>query len=237
MLLRECGVDPAATWVLAEGADAGKHDRSIPMKKMMDDAMIVYGQNGEPLRPEQGYPLRLLLPGWEGNANVKWLRRIELADRPFMTREETSKYTDPMADGTARIFSFLMDARSLITYPSYPAKLTRGWLEINGIAWTGSGRITRVDVSTDGGGTWTPAKLQEPVLPKAHTRFRYLWNWTGGDAVIMSRAVDETGYVQPTRETLIASRGISSVGYHTNPITGWQIRSDGAVTYHAEPWT
>ena len=115
-----------------------------------------------------------------------------------MTREETSKYTDPMADGTARIFSFLMDARSLITYPAYPVTLSRGWVEINGIAWTGSGKIRRVDVSTDGGVTWTPAKLQEPVLSKAHTRFRHLWNWTGGEAVIMSRAVDETGYVQPT---------------------------------------
>jgi sulfane dehydrogenase subunit SoxC len=154
-----------------------------------------------------------------------------------MTREETSKYTDPMADGTARIFSFLMDARSLITYPAYPVTLTRGWIEINGIAWTGSGKIKRVDVSTDGGATWTAAVLQEPVLSKAHTRFRHLWNWTGGDAVIMSRAVDETGYVQPTKDTLIASRGISPVGYHTNPITGWQVRSDGTVVFRPEPWT
>jgi len=168
---------------------------------------------------------------------VKWLRRIELSDHPFMTREETSKYTDPLTDGTARIFSFLMDARSLITYPAYPVTLTRGWVEINGIAWTGSGKIRRVDVSTDGGVTWTPAKLQEPVLSKAHTRFRYLWNWTGGEAVIMSRAVDETGYVQPTKEKLIASRGVSSVGYHTNPITGWRVRGDGTVIYHADPWT
>ena len=168
---------------------------------------------------------------------MKWLRRIELSDRPFMTREETSKYTDPMADGTARMFSFLMDARSLITYPAYPVTLTRGWVEINGIAWTGSGKITRVDVSTDGGATWTAAKLQQPVLSRAHTRFRHLWNWTGGEAVIMSRAVDETGYVQPTKDVLIAQRGISSVGYHTNPITGWTIRSDGAVVYHAEPWS
>ena len=138
-----------------------------------DDALIAYGQNGEAIRPEQGYPARLFLPGWEGNASVKWLRRIELSDQPFMTREETSKYTDPMADGTARVFSFLMDARSLITSPAYPVTLDRGWVEINGIAWTGCGKIRRVDVSTDGGATWTPAKLQEPVLPKAHTRFRY----------------------------------------------------------------
>jgi len=237
MLFREVGVNPKATWFLAEGQDAAVLTRSIPVAKAHDDALIAYGQNGEAIRPEQGYPARLLLPGWEGNANVKWLRRIELSDRPFMTREETSKYTDPMADGTARIFSFLMDARSLITYPAYPVTLGRGWVEINGIAWTGSGKIQRVDVSTDGGATWTPARLQEPVLSKAHTRFRHLWNWTGGEAVIMSRAVDETGYVQPTRETLIASRGVSSVGYHTNPITGWLVRPDGTVVYRAESWT
>jgi len=236
-LFREVGVRPQATWFLAEGGDAAVLTRSIPVAKALDDALIAYGQNGEAIRPEQGYPARLFLPGWEGNSNVKWLRRIELSDRPFMTREETSKYTEPMADGSARMFSFLMDARSLITYPAYPVTLTRGWIEINGIAWTGSGRIARVDVSTDGGATWTAAKLQEPVLPKAHTRFRYLWNWTGGDAVIMSRAVDETGYMQPTREALIKSRGVSSVGYHINPITGWRVRPDGTVVYHAEPWS
>jgi sulfane dehydrogenase subunit SoxC len=236
-LFREVGMRPQAKWFLAEGGDAALLTRSIPVAKALDDALIAYGQNGEAIRPEQGYPARLFLPGWEGNANVKWLRRIELSDRPFMTREETSKYTEPMADGSARIFSFLMDARSLITYPAYPVTLTRGWIEINGIAWTGSGRIARVDISTDGGATWDAAKLQEPVLPKAHTRFRHLWNWTGGDAVIMSRAVDETGYVQPTRETLIKARGLSSIGYHINPITGWRIRQDGSVAYHAEPWS
>jgi sulfane dehydrogenase subunit SoxC len=236
-LFREVGASPKATWFLAEGQDAAVLTRSVPVSKAYDDALIAYGQNGEAIRPEQGYPARLFLPGWEGNASVKWLRRIELSDRPFMTREETSKYTDPMADGTARLFSFLMDARSLITYPAYPVTLTRGWVEINGIAWTGSGKIRRVDVSTDAGATWTPATLQEPVLSKAHTRFRHLWNWTGGDAVIMSRAVDETGYMQPTKDVLIASRGISSVGYHTNPITCWQIRSDGTVIFRPEPWT
>ena len=235
-LFREVGASPKATWFLAEGQDAAVLTRSVPVSKAYDDALIAYGQNGEAIRPEQGYPARLFLPGWEGNASVKWLRRIELSDRPFMTREETSKYTDPMADGTARLFSFLMDARSLITYPAYPVTLTRGWVEINGIAWTGSGKIQRVDVSTDGGATWTAAKLQEPVLSKAHTRFRHLWNWPGGDAVIMSRAVDETGYMQPTKDALIASRGISSVGYHTNPITGWQVRADGTVVFRPEPW-
>src|SRR5260370_1428401 len=194
-LFREVGVSPKATWFLAEGQDAAVLTRSIPIAKANDDALIAYGQNGEPIRPEQGYPARLFLPGWEGNSNVKWLRRIELSDHPFMTREETSKHTEPMADGTARMFSFLMDARSLITYPAYPVTLTRGWVEINGIAWTVSGKIRHVDVSTDGGATWAPAKLQEPVLSKAHTRFRHLWHWTGVAAAIMSRAVDETGYV------------------------------------------
>jgi sulfane dehydrogenase subunit SoxC len=235
-LFREVGASPKATWFLAEGQDAAVLTRSVPVAKAYEDALIAYGQNGEAIRPEQGYPARLFLPGWEGNASVKWLRRIELSDRPFMTREETSKYTDPMADGTARMFSFLMDARSLITYPAYPVTLTKGWVEINGIAWTGSGKITRVDVSTDGGTTWAAAKLQDPVLPKAHTRFRFLWDWKGNEAVIKSRAVDETGYVQPTKDAVIALRGISAVGYHTNPITGWRIRPDGTVVYAEEPW-
>src|SRR5262245_61056334 len=236
-LFREVGASAKAKWFLAEGQDAAVLTRSIPVSKAYDDALIAYGQNGEAIRPEQGYPARLFLPGWEGNASVKWLRRIELSDRPFMTREETSKYTDPMADGTARIFSFLMDARSLITYPAFPLTLTPGWVELNGLAGTGSGKIVRVDISTDDGKTWAAAKLQSPVLPKAHTRFRYLWNWKGGEVVIKSRAVDETGYVQPTKEAVIALRGISSVGYHTNPITGWRIREDGKVVYAAEPWS
>jgi len=236
-LFREVGVRPQAKWFLAEGQDAALLTRSVPVSKANDDALIAYGQNGEAIRPEQGYPARLFLPGWEGNASVKWIRRIELSDHPFMTREETSKYTDPMADGTARMFSFLMDARSLITSPAYPQTISRGWIEINGIAWTGSGKIQRVDVSTDGGATWAPARLQEPVLSKAHTRFRHLWNWTGGEAAIMSRAVDETGYVQPTRPDLIASRGVSTVGYHFNPITAWLVRTDGTVVFRQESWT
>jgi sulfane dehydrogenase subunit SoxC len=235
-LFREVGVHPGATWFLAEGQDAARMTRSVPVEKARDDAMIAYAQNGEAIRPEQGYPARLLLPGWEGNTSVKWIRRIELSDRPFMTREETSKYTDPLANATARMFSFVMDARSIVTYPAYPVTLGRGWIEIAGIAWSGYGRIRRVDVSTNGGKNWTPARLQEPVLPKAHTRFRYLWNWTGDDAVIVSRAVDETGYVQPTRAELLATRGAGSVPYHLNPIAGWVVRADGTVVYRQEAW-
>jgi sulfane dehydrogenase subunit SoxC len=235
-LFREVGVHPRATWFLAEGGDAAVMTRSVPVAKALDDALIAYGQNGEALRPEQGFPARLFLPGWEGNASVKWIRRIEVSDRPFMTREETSKYTEPFANETARMFSLLMDARSLITYPAYPVTVTRGWIEINGIAWSGNGRISRVDVSTDGGRSWTAARLQDPVLPKAHTRFRHLWNWTGGEATFMSRAVDETGYVQPTRAELLKLRGPGTTGYHLNPITGWVVRADGTVVYKEEPW-
>jgi len=235
-VFREVGVRAQASWFLAEGTDAAKLTRSVPVDKAMDDAMIAYAQNGEPIRPEQGYPARLFLPGWEGNMSVKWLRRIELGDRPFMTREETSKYTDPLANDTARMFSFVMDARSIITYPTYPSTVGRGWIEISGIAWSGYGKIQRVDVSTDGGATWTAARLQEPVLSKAHTRFRHLWNWDGRQTTIMSRAVDETGYAQPARAALLAERGPGAANYHLNPITGWVIRADGTVVYNQEAW-
>ena len=233
-LFREVGVKPGATWFLAEGEDAAVMTRSIPLEKAWDDALIAYGQNGDALRPEQGYPARLLLPGWEGNTNVKWIRRIELADQPFMTREETSKYTDPLGDGTARQFSFVMDAKSIITFPAYPVTLPdTGWWEISGIAWSGRGRITRVDVSLDGGRKWAPAELQPPVLPKCHTRFRYLWNWDGAEVILMSRAVDETGYAQPTLDELRQARGIGTY-YHFNHIRAWKIRRDGSVVFGLE---
>jgi sulfane dehydrogenase subunit SoxC len=235
-VFREVGVLLTAKWFLAEGGDAALLARSIPVDKAFDDAMLAWAQNGEALRPEQGYPVRLLLPGWEGNSNVKWLRRIELADRPFMTREETAKYTEPLKDGTVRQFSFVIDARSIITYPTFPARVRPGWIEITGIAWSGRGRITGVDLSTDGGRTWVPAGLQEPVLSKAHTRFRLMWNWSGEETVIESRATDETGYVQPTRARLIEARGAGAVPYHLNPVTGWRIRADGQVVFRAEPW-
>ena len=233
-LFREVGVKPGATWFLAEANDAAVYARSIPVAKAWEDAMIAYGQNGEAIRPEQGYPARLLLPGYEGSANVKWIRRIEVADRPFMTREETSKYTDPLGNGTARMFSFVMDAKSTITFPAYPTVLPdRGWWEIVGLAWSGRGRITRVDMSTDGGGSWQPAELQEPVLPKCHTRFRHLWRWDGREALLMTRAMDETGYVQPTLEKLRAVRGAGSF-YHHNNIRVWRVHRDGHVTFGLE---
>ena len=234
-LFREVGARPDATWFLAEGQDAAVMTRSVPMEKAWDDALIAYAQNGEALRPGQGYPARLLLPGWEGNSNVKWLRRLELGDRPFMTREETSKYTDPLADGTARQFSFVFDARSIITSPAYPDVVEPGWIEIRGIAWSGRGTIAQVDVSTDGGRGWQVARLQEPVLRQAHTRFRHLWRWDGGPAEIMSRATDDTGYVQPTRAALRAQRGRRARRYHLNPITAWRVEPGGQVVYREEP--
>lgn len=230
-LMREVGASPSASWLLAEGGDAALLARSIPLAKAMDDALIAYGQNGEAIRPEQGYPARLFLPGWEGNANVKWLRRIEVTDRPTMTREETSRYTDPLADGTARQFSFAMDAKSIITFPSFPYALPdRGWWEVRGLAWSGRGRISRVEVSTDGGRSWVDARLQEPVLPKCTTRFRHLWRWDGRQAFLMSRATDETGYVQPTWQALVGTRG-EGTAYHANHIRSWKVARTGEVTF------
>ena len=235
-LFREAGIKPKASWFLAEGSDAAVMTRSIPLKKGLDDAIIAYGQNGEALRPEQGYPARLFLPGWEGNTNVKWIRRIEVSDRPFMTREETSKYSEQIKGGKIRQFSFDMDARSIITYPSYPKTVEKGWIEMRGLAWTGRGKIIRVDVSTDGGKKWYPAILQEPVLDKAHVTFRYLWKWDGSETEIMSRATDETGYTQPSLKQLVDARGTDMGGYHLNPITSWILKPDGRVLFKPEKW-
>ena len=233
-LFREVGVEPRATWFLAEGMDAAVMTRSIPMEKAWDDALIAYAQNGEALRPEQGYPARLLLPGWEGNSQVKWIRRIELSDQPFMTREETARYTDPLPDCTARMFSLAMDAKSIITFPAYPVTLSgSGFWEIAGLAWSGRGRITQVEVSTDGGRLWDRAALQEPVLPTCHTRFRYPWRWNGREALLMSRATDETGYVQPTLAELEAARGLGT-NYHFNHVLAWRVQPDGRVFFGLE---
>jgi len=233
-LFREVGVSPRASWFLAEGSDAAVMTRSVPVSKGWEDAMIVYAQNGEAIRPEQGYPARLLLPGFEGNTNVKWIRRIELSDQPFMTREETSKYTYAIKDGKIRQFSFEMDARSIITFPAYPVQIEKGWVEIRGLAWSGRGKISKVELSTDTGRSWYPAQLQEPVLDKAHTVFRLLWRWDGQETEILSRATDETNYIQPTLGQLIDARGADMGGYHLNPVTAWKIRKDGAVLFVPE---
>jgi sulfane dehydrogenase subunit SoxC len=230
LLLKECGLRPGAAWILAEGADPCRLDRSIPIAKALADVMVVYAQNGEPLRPEQGYPIRLLVPGWEGNVNVKWLRRVKVLDQPAMSREETSKYTDLMPDGTARQFTFMMEAKSLITRPSPGDTLHgAGIYEMSGIAWSGRGAITSVEITTDGGSTWTPAELQSPVLPIAHTRFRWSWRWDGRDALIASRCTDESGYVQPTLPALVEARGVHS-NYHNNSIQVWKVAADGTIS-------
>ena len=171
-----------------------------------------------------------MLPGYEGNINIKWLRRLEISDKPFMTREETSKYTDlNTLTGKARMFSLVMEAKSVITFPSGDMKLPGpGYYEITGLAWTGRGTIQRVEVSTDGGKTWGLASLQEPVLSMAHTRFRYPWRWDGREAILESRAVDETGYVQPTKQFLAERQG-AGLTYHYNGIQSWKISAEGSV--------
>jgi len=230
LVLAEAGLKPEAKWIVAEGADAAALTRSIPIEKCLDDAMLVYSQNGERLRPQQGYPLRLLLPGFEGNMNVKWLRRLHVTAEPTYSREETSKYTDLMPDGSAREFTFYMEAKSIITRPSGGQRLSsRGFHEISGLAWSGHGKIQRVDVSVDGGKSWQEAQLQDPVLTRALTRFRLPWHWNGEPATIQSRATDETGYVQPTLAELLAVRGENSF-YHNNAIWPWHIAEDGEVT-------
>ena len=231
LLLAEAGVQPRASWLIAEGADACRMMRSIPLAKAMESSLLGYGQNGEALRPAQGYPLRLINPGWEGNTNVKWLHSLKLTDQPYMARDETSKYSDLMPDGKARIFTYAMEAKSVITFPSGGQTLpTPGLYELTGLAWSGRGRIERVEITTDGGRTWVRAALQEPRLPIALTRFRLPWRFDGQDTRIASRAVDETGYVQPTRDALIAARGTNSI-YHYNGIKFWHVRSDGTVTH------
>ena len=228
-LLREAGVRAEARWLVAEGADACRMTRSVPLDKALDDVLVAYGQNGEALRPAQGYPVRLLIPGWEGNISIKWLRRIQIVDRPWLTREETSKYTDLMPNGEARQHTFVMDAKSVITRPSGGQRLDGpGFYRISGLAWSGRGRVQRVVVSTDGGGSWVDAPLQEPVLPLAHTRFGLDWRWDGSPVTLVSRCIDETGDVQPTRAALIAVRGTRS-SYHNNALQGWRVLSDGRV--------
>jgi len=228
-ILDQTGLQPGARWALAEGADAAAMTRSIPIETMLTEAIIAYAQNGERLRPEQGYPVRLLLPGFEGNTSIKWLRRLKIGTDPWQTREETSRYTDLLPGGKARQFAFVMEAKSVITAPSGGQSLkTAGFYEIRGLAWSGRGRIVRVEVSTDGGQSWHAAALQEPVLSKCLTRFRLPWRWDGEPGLLLSRATDETGSVQPTREALVAGRGTNS-RYHYNAIHGWRLGRDGSL--------
>ena len=231
LLLDEAGVDPKAKWLLAEGADAASMTRSIPLAKALDDAMIPLYQNGERLRPSNGYPMRLLVPGYQGNMNVKWLHRLKLTEGPTMTRDETSRYSLLLKEGKVAQFKFPLDAKAVITKPSPGLTMKgAGLYEISGLAWSGNGKIVRVDVSADGGKSFAPAVLSEPVLSKALTRFRLPWKWDGGPAVLQARAVDDTGYVQPTRDALVAARG-NSPAYHNNAITTWAVAVDGGLKH------
>jgi len=205
--------------------------RSVPLAKAMDDAMVALYQNGERVRPSNGYPMRLLLPGYEGNMQVKWLRRLKITDIPVMTKDETSKYTLLMDNGESLQLFFPMEAKSIITHPSPGLSLKGpGLYEVAGLAWSGNGKVTRVDVSADGGASWAPAVLQEPVLPKSLTRFRIAWQWDGRGTTLQSRAVDDKGYVQPTRAKQIAERGSRAI-YHFNAIAGWAIAPTGEVKH------
>lgn len=229
LLLDEAGLKPAARWLVADGADAAVMSRSVPLEKALDDAIVAISQNGEPLRPSNGYPMRLFLPGWEGNMCVKWLRSIRVTDRPAMTRDETSKYSDLGDDGRAALFTFPMTVKSVLTSPSPGVGLgPRGVYQLSGIAWSGAGRIRRVEVSADGGKSWADADLDEHVLPKCLTRFRAAWNWQGQPAVLMSRATDEAGAVQPTRSAVLAGRA-SNAFYHYNGIQAWAVDETGAL--------
>ncbi|MGI9228374.1 MAG: sulfite dehydrogenase [Gammaproteobacteria bacterium] len=232
IILDEVGVDPQAEWLIADGADAFAMNISVPMQKARDDAMLALYQNGERLRPENGYPLRLVLPGWEGVLNVKWLRALKASAKPIMARNETARYTDLLPSGKARMFSFVMQAKSLLTSPSAGMRLAYGpgIYELSGLAWSGSGKIKRVDVSVDGGKSWAEAELQQPVLPKAFTRFRIPWRWNGAAAVIKSRALDEGGYTQPERQQLIAEQGRHAF-YHYNAIVSWAVDANGSISH------
>ena len=228
-LLDEAGVDAAARWVIAEGADADSLTRSVPIEKCLDDAVIALFQNGEPIRPEQGYPMRLLLPGFEGNTQIKWLRRLQVASEPANTRDETSRYTDLMKDGKARQFVLMGGAKSIILKPSYGLNMQGpGFYQISGLAWSGAGAITKVEVSADGGKSWGKAAIDGVAQPKGLTRFRMPWRWDGAPAQLVSRAYDDRGRVQPTRSEWQSNLQPSS-NYHYNGYQVWGVDSGGAI--------
>jgi sulfane dehydrogenase subunit SoxC len=227
LLLAEAGLKANATWLNLEGADSSGMSRSLPVIKALDDVLIAFAMNGEALRPEQGYPLRSVIPGWEGNLWVKWLRRIEAGDMPWQAREETSKYTDLLADGRSRRYTFIMDAKSVVTNPSPQAPLKhRGRNVLSGLAWSGRGTIRRVDVTLDGGKNWQAARIDGPVLDKSLTRFYVDFDWGGQELLIQSRATDSTGYLQPTKDELRKVRGVNSI-YHNNGIQTWHVKGNG----------
>ena len=240
-LLDEAGIDPRAKWIIAEGAYSIALSRSVPITKALDDAIIALYQNGERLMPGNGYPMRLLLPGWEGNMNVKYLRRLKLVDQPGMSYYEARTYAPILPNGKAYQFYFLQEVKSFITHPSPGLKMSGpGFYEISGVAYSANGRIAKVMVSADGGKTWAQAALQAPVHSKAFTRFRLPWKWDGGPAVLQSRAWDEGGNVQPTRAQVVAARGqtktpitnpLAFASQHYNGPTSWGVEASGEVKH------
>lgn len=230
VLLEEAGVRPNAQWMLAEGADSAAMSRSIPLDKARSDVIVALYQNGEPVRPEQGYPMRLVIPGYEGNMNVKWLHRLKLTEGPTQTKDETSKYTDSMPDGKAEQFTFVMGVKSVITHPTVGVSMQgKGFYEISGLAWSGAGKVKRVEVSADGGRSWGDAHLQEPVLDKSLTRFTMAWQWDGGPAQLQSRATDDQGRVQGTRKDWTA-KYVPGQRYHYNAIQTWAVGEAGRIS-------
>jgi sulfane dehydrogenase subunit SoxC len=230
-LLELAGIDlKKAKFVLAEGADGSSMTRTIPMSLITSgEVLVAYGQNGEMLRPENGYPLRLVVPGVQGVSWVKYLRRIEVGDMPWAAKDEAIHYIDLMPDGTHRQYTNLQECKSVVTTPSGgQVLLDKGFYNITGLAWSGRGKIRRVDVSVDGGRNWRTAQLQAPVLSKCLTRFNIDWVWDGKPAIIQSRAQDETGHVQPTYRQLRAVRGTRSI-YHNNAIQSWLVQESGEV--------
>lgn len=237
MLLKEAGIKNGASWIVAEGSDAGKHTKSVPLAKVMDDVLVAYGQNGEPVRPDHGFPLRLLVPGFEGIYNVKWLKTIKVVDQPYLTFQERSRFLGP--DRRSAHFIYELGPKSVITFPSGEDMLPeRGNYAISGLAWSGGGAIRRVEVSVDGGRTWTDAKLRGPALQRAFTRFDLVWQWNGEDAVLQSRCTDELGQVQPSAAEFAGFwnqtvpeifQGMGSRFSHVNIIQPWRVAANGTV--------
>lgn len=230
LLLERAGIDLAkAKYILAEGADGSSMTRTINIENALDDCLVAYGQNGEMIRPEQGYPLRLVVPGVQGVSWVKWLRRIEVGDQPYAAKDEASHYVDLMPDGMQRQYTAIQEAKSVITSPSGGQKLmNQGYYCVTGLAWSGRGVVKKVEVSADGGRNWHEARIEGPALPKMITRFNFDWVWKGEEALLQSRVTDSTGYVQPQRTELIAVRGTRSI-YHNNAIQTWRVNQSGEV--------
>jgi sulfane dehydrogenase subunit SoxC len=229
LLIDLVGKDRESNWMLAEGGDGAGVDRSIPLTdEIMEEAIVAYGQNGEPIRPAHGFPMRLIMPGFEGNLNIKWLRRLKFGDQPWMTRWETARYTQLLADGKARQFQLRMETNSVITSPSGMMEIRPGYNRITGLAWSGHGRIAKVEISTDAGRTWKVAQLTGPVLPKAQSRFEMDWNWDGKPTKIASRSTDEKGNVQPDRKSFIDKVGTNAL-FHYNAQQTWSIDMAGRV--------